>query len=113
MERVEIATSSEVPEGGARRFRVCRGGAAVEAFLVRFQGGLYAYVNRCTHRHVELDLGKGAFFHPDGAQLLCRAHGALFDVRTGACTGGPCAKGTALEAIPVEERDGRILAVVE
>ena len=113
MERIEIARSTDVPEGGALRFRTRHGGQAVDAFLVRFEGGLFAYVNRCTHREIELDLGKGTFFHPDGTRLLCRAHGAMFDVRTGACTGGMCSKGTALAAIALEEQEGRIFALVD
>ena len=110
MERIEVGRSDDLPERGCVRFRIRRGGQAVEAFAVRFEGAIYAYVNRCTHRQVELDLGRGAFFHPDGMRLLCRAHGALFDVRTGSCEGGMCARGTALETVPVEESDGRIWA---
>jgi nitrite reductase/ring-hydroxylating ferredoxin subunit len=111
MDRTPIAPSSALPEGGALRFRTRHQGAEVDAFVVRHGGGLYAYVNRCTHRQVELDLGKGAFLHPDGTVLLCRAHGAMFDIRTGGCAGGMCSKGSALASVPVEETDGTIYAL--
>lgn len=110
MERIAIAASEEVGERTGRRFRIQRGGAPVEAFVVRFEGRLRAWVNRCTHRQVELDLGRGDFFHPSADLLLCRAHGATFDVRTGACSDGPCPRGSGLEPIPVGEEDGRIWA---
>lgn len=111
MERIAIAPSSALTEGGALRFRIPHEGAQVEAFVVRRDGALYAYVNRCTHRLVELDLGSGSFFHPsNGTVLLCRAHGAMFDVRTGACAGGMCSRGSALASVPVVEEAGTIFA---
>jgi nitrite reductase/ring-hydroxylating ferredoxin subunit len=110
MEPIEIAASTALPEGGALRFRIPREGALVEAFVVRRGGEIFAYVNRCTHREVELDLGSGTFLHPDGTVLRCRAHGALFDVRSGACVGGICPKPSALARVQVEERAGRIFA---
>ncbi|WP_373048289.1 Rieske (2Fe-2S) protein [Vulgatibacter sp.] len=111
MERTAIASSAQLPEGGAIRFRASSGGAAVDAFVIRFRGALHAYVNRCTHREVELDLGNGSFFHPDGTRLLCRAHGALYEPGTGACAGGMCPKGSALTPVAVEEIDGVIYAL--
>ncbi len=111
MERTAIAPSSALPEGGALRFRTRHEGVGVDAFVVRHDGALYAYVNRCTHRQVELDLGAGTFFHPNGQLLLCRAHGAMFDVRTGACAGGMCSKGSALAGVVVEEIDGTLYAL--
>ena len=113
MEWIEIAESAALPDGGALRIRTHLESEAVDAFVVRFDGALYAYVNRCTHREIELDLGKGAFFHPDGVRLLCRAHGAIFDVRTGGCAGGICRRGSALDPIAVEERAGRIYACAD
>jgi len=111
MDRIAVAPSSALPEGGALRFRIQHEGAPVEAFVVRQAGELFAYVNRCTHRQVELDLGAGIFHHPDGSVLRCRAHGAMFDIRSGACAGGMCSKGSALARVAVEEHDGTIYAL--
>jgi len=93
-------------EGRAVRFRVMIDGREVEAFAVRFQGELRAYVNRCTHRELALDLGEGTFFSESGRTLRCKAHGARFDPLTGACVGGLCPEGSALTSLRVEERDG-------
>lgn len=113
MSRFSVARSEELPEGGAVRFRVAVEGRVVDAFAIRFRGVARAYLNVCTHRAVELDLGKGEFFHPDGQLLLCRAHGALYHPETGACAGGMCPRGTALAQVPVEEAEGVIWALAE
>ncbi|AKU91224.1 Ferredoxin subunits of nitrite reductase and ring-hydroxylating dioxygenase [Vulgatibacter incomptus] len=93
-------------ERGAIRFRLPRPDGDVEAFAIRFEGQLRAWVNVCTHRALELDLGSGSFFARDGRLLLCRAHGALFDPLDGSCAGGVCGKGTGLAAVKIVEEDG-------
>lgn len=108
MSRLPIAQSAELPEGSGIRFRARRNGREVEAFAIRFEGEVRAFVNACTHRAVELDLGRGEFFHPNGKLLLCRAHGAMFDPVTGACAGGMCARSTALQSLHVVEEGGWI-----
>lgn len=98
--------SREVPaEGRSIRFRVTVEGREVEAFAVRFQGVVRAYLNLCTHRALPLDLGEGGFFSESGRTLRCKAHGARFDPTNGACVGGLCPEGSALTALRVEERE--------
>ncbi|HLV61644.1 MAG TPA: Rieske 2Fe-2S domain-containing protein [Fredinandcohnia sp.] len=105
MQRIPV----EAPEEGKSvKFRVVVGGEEVEAFAVRFGGVVRAYVNRCTHRDLPLDLGEGGFFSESGRTLLCRAHGARFDPSNGACVGGLCPEGSALRALRVEEREGAL-----
>ena len=77
------------------------------AFVVRFGGAPYAYVNRCNHVQVELDGAPGEFFDIWGAHLICATHGALYDPVTGACRGGPC-RGGGLEPLTVYEHDGGV-----
>ncbi|GLE10855.1 hypothetical protein PINS_up023127 [Pythium insidiosum] len=48
-----------------------------------------AFVNRCPHARLELDLDDSDFF-ADGF-LQCKAHGAFFDPSTGICLQGPAA----------------------
>jgi len=105
MQRVSAAPPEE---GKAVRFHVVIDGREVEAFAVRFQGAIRAYVNRCTHRELPLDLGEGTFFSENGRTLRCLAHGARFDPLTGACVGGLCPEGSALTSLHVEERDGAL-----
>lgn len=108
MALVEIARSEEIPERGALRFRVRWKGRDAAAFAVRVDGKVRAFLNVCTHRELELDLGDGTFFTPDGSLLRCRAHGALFEPLTGACAGGSCPKRSALTELPATEEGGMI-----
>jgi nitrite reductase/ring-hydroxylating ferredoxin subunit len=110
MRRVRVCESRELPERGAVRFQVVHQGRESAAFAVRFQGELRGYVNLCTHREMELDLGEGRFFSDDGRFLACRAHGALYDPLLGTCVGGICRRGATLATVPVQEEGGVIWA---
>jgi nitrite reductase/ring-hydroxylating ferredoxin subunit len=53
---VLLCNSSDLVNGGdAVSFDVVYGGHACRAFGIRFQGQVYAYLNRCTHVAMELD----------------------------------------------------------
>jgi len=92
------------------RFRVRVDGIEQEAFVVRWKGGLHAFLNRCRHQHLPLDFGDGHFFDEEADALVCCHHGARYRPDTGACIGGPCAGGT-LTGLALEERDGALWCV--
>lgn len=96
-----ICASTALVDGAdGVRFTVRRDDGTFPAFAVRYRGHVHAYVNRCTHRGVELDWAPGRFFDADGRHLICATHGALHHPETGACMGGPCNGGLAkLEVI--------------
>jgi nitrite reductase/ring-hydroxylating ferredoxin subunit len=89
------------------RFSVQRGNENVPAFVVRHDGVVSAYLNRCGHIPVELDWMPGQFFDTEGVYLLCATHGALYEPASGRCAGGPC-NGRGLEPVAVEEREGHV-----
>jgi nitrite reductase/ring-hydroxylating ferredoxin subunit len=104
-----ICESSALAEGGAGvRFHWAPAGGEGKGFAVRHDGEPRAYVNRCPHLGVELDWQPGEFFEETGLYLVCSTHGAIFEPSTGLCVAGPC-RGARLEAIAVEECQGRIL----
>ena len=70
-------------------------------------GRVYAYLNRCAHKLVELDWQEGEFFDAEYRYLVCATHGALYDPASGVCVSGPC-RGAALAAVPVRETDGAV-----
>jgi nitrite reductase/ring-hydroxylating ferredoxin subunit len=107
---VVCASSALADSGDGMRFVVRLGGEDVQAFAVRYEGRVYAYVNRCAHVGVELDWQAGRFFDADGMVLICSTHGALYDPATGACLGGPC-RGGGLAALPVYEIDGEVVMI--
>jgi nitrite reductase/ring-hydroxylating ferredoxin subunit len=64
-----------------------------------------AFLNRCPHARWPLERFDGQFlFTPDG-DLMCAAHGAVFDALTGVCLGGPGTGAglTRLEVVKTED----------
>lgn len=103
-----ICTSEALQEGGdGIRFDWEGPQGRCPAFVVRHAGVPRAYVNRCAHIAVELDLVAGQFFDLTGHYLVCAMHGAHYEAASGVCELGPC-KGARLEPVPVEERDGGV-----
>lgn len=114
MVRVErlICASDALADGGLGvRFEMPAEHGVMPAFVVRFEGQVYAFYNRCGHVPVELDWNDGRFFDWDKQVLVCTVHGAVYDPRTGRCVGGPGRAG--LTPIPVIERDGQVFAMEE
>ncbi|MFD1121077.1 Rieske (2Fe-2S) protein [Methylophilus flavus] len=92
-------------KGDGLRFPMPALGPHASGFVVRFQGKVYAYVNRCAHVPVELDWEHGKFFNMTQEWLICATHGAMYSPQNGRCIVGPC-QGKSLSPIPVSERDG-------
>lgn len=106
---IEICESAELINGGRGvRFEASVAGCVVPAFVVRYGGRAYAYLNRCAHVAMELDWQQGMFFDFDADHLVCATHGALYDPASGACLGGACSGRGGLRALDVVERDGRV-----
>ena len=101
--------AASVPPGRTATFRLECGGRRVSGFVVNFDGGYHAYLNRCAHVGTPLDLWENEFLTEDGRQIVCATHGAVFEPSDGRCVAGPCA-GDALAALPVR-RDGNEIVV--
>ena len=109
MSVIRICQAVDLIDGGhGHRFTVERNGEALPAFVVRFQGRIQAWQNRCAHLPVELDWQPGEFFDSSGLYLICATHGALYAPDSGRCLGGRC-NGNGLVAVTVAEADGWIV----
>jgi nitrite reductase/ring-hydroxylating ferredoxin subunit len=105
---IPICASAEVGEGGKGiRFPVTAGGEDRTGFVIRYDGKVYGYLNRCAHVPIELDWNEGDFFESSGLYLMCSTHGALYTPETGMCAGGPC-RGGRLRRIEVFEKGDQI-----
>ena len=103
-----VCDAGAVLEGGRGvRFAVTAFGDAATGFVVRYQGKVYGYLNRCAHVPIELDWSKGEFFESSGFYLMCSTHGAIYVPQSGQCVGGPC-KGGRLRPIAVHEENDKI-----
>ena len=98
-----LCSSADVVDGGeAVRFELLANGQPASAFVLRTEGGLRAYLNRCAHVPTELDWQRGQFWCADRRFIICSVHGALYDPPDGLCVAGPCV-GARLHAIAVVE----------
>jgi len=95
-----------VDSGRAVPFEVLYFGQSQAAFVVRYQGQVYAYLNRCSHVPMEMDYQPNEFFDTTGHWLICATHGAMYAPRNGQCRMGPCRGG--LVKIEVSEADGLV-----
>jgi len=103
-----ICASAELADfGKAVRFEIEYFGNTAPAFAIRFEGALYAYLNRCGHRPMELDWRAAEVFDAEGRNLICSTHGASYAPASGRCLGGPCG-GTPLLRLLIEERGGTV-----
>lgn len=104
---IPICESAALAESGdGVRFSLEERGAQHEAFVVRYQGEVVGYLNRCAHVGLELDWIAGRFLDAQRRWLICAAHGALYEPASGTCAGGPCAGHGDLVRLDVLEIDG-------
>lgn len=107
-QRPIICRSDELADGGVGiGFTVLRNGEIIPAFIVRFNGRVHTYLNRCAHRRLKLNWNEGEFFDASGNHLLCATHGARYAPASGMCVGGPCGR-ASLVKLAVTEYAGDI-----
>lgn len=76
------AEAGEVPEGGVVGVEV----EGTLVCLVRVDGQVYAFHDKCSHRDFPLSNGE---LDTDACAITCEWHGAQFDACTGAVRGLP------------------------
>jgi nitrite reductase/ring-hydroxylating ferredoxin subunit len=107
MQPVFLCSSEDLLDSGlAVPFEVRYLGQANAAFAVRYQGQVYAYLNRCSHVPMEMDYQPNDFFDSTGQWLMCATHGAMYAPQSGHCRMGPCRGG--LVKIELSEADGMV-----
>ncbi len=107
---LEIGTVPVEGQALGRRVHLADG-RELDLILVRWQGRVHAWENRCPHTGVNLEWLPDQFFDPEGRHLQCATHGALFRPDDGYCIFGPCA-GLALTPVAVAERNGALFLIL-
>lgn len=97
----------EIADPGAKTLCFGEGAAVFIGFVVRKDGRIRGYVDRCPHARRPLAAVDDRYLTRDGELILCSAHGALFRIEDGVCIAGPCA-GQRLVPWPVAV-DGEIV----
>jgi nitrite reductase/ring-hydroxylating ferredoxin subunit len=103
---IELCATTAITDGEARLFEREEGKERIGVVVVRDGDAFHAYVNRCPHFSIPLDIGQG--IKTFRKHLLCVNHYAVFRFEDGACVEGPCL-GASLHSVPLTVRDGRIL----
>lgn len=76
--------------------------------VIRRGDEVTAFENRCPHAGWPLDTFDGRFLTTKAGDLICAAHMAVFDARSGACLGGP-GQGRGLTRLAVQSDGERWL----
>lgn len=104
---VLLCSADAVPEGASRGFDP-HGEGQDSVIVVRWHGRLHAWRDACPHHGgTPMAWRKDEYLNADRSRIVCAAHGAQFDIETGACTLGPCL-GQSLQRIDITvsaERD--------
>lgn len=96
---VKVLDSSALAVGASQNVSVTSGGRNIGAVVTRTAAGVVAFSRTCTHA--------GAYVSPSASgQLVCPAHGSVFNASTGAVIEGPAE--IALTRYKASERSGAI-----
>ncbi len=99
-------SASLAERGKAIVFDVLLWGQPARAFVLRHDGVLRGYINRCAHVPVEMDWQPGEFLDSEQRFIVCSIHGATYEPAQGRCVGGPCGR-SKLIALDVGEQGGQ------
>lgn len=108
-----ICQTFEIDDNDARSFVLKKaGGADGEGvawpiIISRKGSNYYGFENACPHQGQQLGAGGAEVMDDEGNFLVCRHHGAQFDIDSGQCFSGPC-QGKALTTIAIVVDDGDV-----
>lgn len=102
---VALCLESDLGDPGSRGFVLQIGEAYFHGFVVRKDGRVVGWVDRCPHAGFPLAVELDRYLTPNGELLLCGWHGAVFSPLGGECLGGP-GMGGRLTAWPVTVTNG-------
>jgi nitrite reductase/ring-hydroxylating ferredoxin subunit len=98
MNNVFLCRFDELPDRESRGFDPWHEGQD-SVLLVRQGERVFGWRDACPHHGgTPMAWRKDAYLNADRNRIVCAAHGAQFDIETGACTLGPCL-GQGLQAV--------------
>ena len=102
-----LCAVEEISDGLCKEIRYGEGAYAFSLLLYGTHGQVKAYVNRCPHFSLPLNIRPGEFVILDGERVMCALHGAVFRLDNGYCEAGPAAS-SSLEPVAVVVRNGSV-----
>ncbi len=105
--RFFVCATTALADGEYRKLRLVFEKRDEECVVLRFEGTVYAYINRCVHMPRRLDCERKHVFDDSGRFLRCSMHGIVYQPQTGASLSTMC-EGERLRAVEVYEEGGEI-----
>ncbi|MFQ5958221.1 MAG: Rieske (2Fe-2S) protein [Alphaproteobacteria bacterium] len=102
----------DIPAPGSKGFVVGDAPPRRKLFVVRDDGGVYAYENSCPHSRGQLEWVEHQFLSLDRKHIQCCFHGAMFQIHDGLCVYGPCV-GQSLTPVRIAVADGAVVLADE
>ncbi|WP_240327751.1 Rieske 2Fe-2S domain-containing protein [Dechloromonas sp. HYN0024] len=100
-----VCTSQELANGQYRKLLLVFEAKEEECLVLRFDGRIFAYLNRCVHMPRRLDCEEKQIFDQSGRYLRCSMHGIVYTPQTGASVSAMC-EGERLHAVDSYEESG-------
>jgi len=101
-----ICSSSELKENQTKGFDVKVARKKIALFVIRREGHVFAYENKCPHTGAPLEWQLDQFLDFNDEFIQCSLHGALFKVNDGLCLRGPCLNESLTAIDIIENADG-------
>jgi len=111
MRTVRVADVAGLAHGETRVFTWPSEYGELEGFVIRAGAALRAYENKCKHVPVPLDYGDGEFWFDAIDRIVCKTHGATYELDTGYCDDGPC-EGASLTRFDLEMDGGDAVVLI-
>lgn len=107
-----LCNINDIEDPGSKGFSFDQTDHNKNIFLVKKNGKVYAYKNKCPHAGVNLEWRPDDFLDIEKTFIQCTVHGALFLIKSGECVGGPC-NGNHLESVTINIDDAGNIALKE
>ena len=105
--RFFVCAAAALADGQYRKLKLLFEGREDECLILRFEGRIYAYINRCVHMPRRLDCELDRVFDATGRYLRCSMHGIVYTPQTGASVSTMC-EGDRLRAVESYEESGEV-----
>lgn len=106
--RIVVCRFEDLESPESRGFEFGTPDGSRSGFIVRAGQAVFAYLNVCPHAGHRLNWKPHAFLTRQQDLIMCSMHGAIFDIPTGVCVGGPC-QGRALTPLRVAVEAGDVV----
>ena len=111
METIRIENIKGMQYGETKTFTCHYNGFEKPGFIIMGKDGVHAYLNKCQHWPVPLDMDDGDFYYAEIDRISCKSHGAVFMVENGYCDAGPC-EGASLKKFETHPEGDDLLVVI-